>query len=442
MINNTIFTKQLSHEDLDSLKHLGQITNSDKVDIYENGRVSLPYQTGMLASGWRTARYVSGYANNREDIPKIKGLVDRCLFAYMKGDNIREDMEQAIKGLSQLKATYDTEKKELASQSVEEIITYMKNKMSNLQGNEIKPLVSANNAEHFQNLEASVLSDKRGTQEATDGFNYFIDKIEGFVRLNSDVSTQDKSILLEIKKQLLKSVESFDLKNKFPLEFDKNMTMMEFKQKRVELPEMTLNSLDQMEPEARKNIGILIPLSLSYYENKEARRFGDLPESGHAVTVSVCKEEDGTYTVIQCNAGDLSLTNTMSLQLNKKYLLQQPFSVRGKTVVEFGPLTRDEAKAFLNRAYDKSNYKADNKAKYKKSYGEIFAGVLDRKKNARVPDRRFQDIGNCSLRSVKEWIIFSLQKCKKIKLANELQKFATARDSQSLPQEEIKDLIF
>lgn len=440
---NSLNSNSIFNSDLGSLKYLGQIKSGDKIDVYANGTLSAPYSSGILATGWRTVRYISGASYNRDDFPKIRTLMERCLLAYGKRIVDRKDIERAMEGLNQLRITYERENKTEASKIIEEIINYTANKLSELKEGEFEPLVLPEELELFQNLEASVLSETRGISKATDGVRYFIDKIEGFLKLK-DLSTEEKDLMLKIKEQLLMSKQFYDIQNQEPLTELINVNFDEIRQRtkeRVELPETTIRLLDQMEPMARKNIGMLIPLCLEWLE--EAGRPGESNVmAGHMLTVSICKEEDDTYTVVKCNAGDDPIsTDHATLQLNKNYLLQRPLSMYGKTVVEFGPLTREEAKVFISQAY--ANSKRDyivNEEMYEVIYKKIFENILSKEKKSRVPDRRLQDTGNCGLRSIKEWIIFCLQKSNHVPLANELQNFATTRDSRSLPQEEIKPL--
>lgn len=432
---NILNNKQFFNEDLESLKHLGQIKRGDKIDIYENGRLSTPYSTGLLASGWRTARYLSGYAHNRDDIPKIKTLMERSLFAYGKGKIDDEDLHQAIKGLDQLKMTYDSEKKFASSQKIKEIIHYINHQLTQLKKGEFESLVLPEELKHFQNLEASVLSEEKGTRNGTDGMRYFIDKIEGFLKL-AELSPEEKNFMSNIKEQLSQALHFYTLKNS-PFMIGDNLKkrvneVMELVQT---IPETVLHSLDHMDSIMSKNIGILIPLTLQMEMNES------MSPEGHVVAVSICKEEDGNYTLVSHDAGEIFLIKSLALQINKTHLFQLPVSTYGKTVVEFGPLTREEAKQFITQAYDKSFYIAKDKKEYETVYKEIFSSILSQEKKSRVPDRRFQDMGNCAFRSIKEWMIFCLQKSQQVQLANKLQNFATIRDSRSLPQDEIKPLF-
>lgn len=439
----------ISREDLISLDHLSLIKPKQVIDIYENGTISDPYDQGTVASAWRTTRWLTGYGQNRDDMPHVKKLMERAFHCYLRGDNfLEEKLQNSVTGLKNLKNSYALAKKETTTQEIDKIIAYVETNLVNLKKMKEESCLNFNfkvkndEMNRLALLEASCLN-AHGVKDNIQGLHYYVDKINTFL-LTEKVNEEEREILESIREALVYSSKLEPLKGVFFTQevservrkrVGKDVTIEEWNQAykdvenqmKGEYVEARLRELDSLNENEQSRNGIFISMAYSY------------PDGGHVYCLSICKEKDGSYTVSQINAGGLSIGEIVKVNLHLN--VKKPLSVSIPTVVEFGPLDREEAKNFIVQAIDSNNKHFPSIEEAANTYYSPFMPFFDKRRPDRIPPRRVQVSGNCGVRSVKEMVTFSLQKWGRPDLANRLMKFTDSRMSgTSLPYEEVMPL--
>lgn len=439
----------LPEKDLSSIDNLANIKRNQVVDIYENGTISIPYDKGVQASTWRTSRWMTGISQNRDDIPVIKKLIERIFYSYARGDEFLETkLQKSIEGLNNLKISYQEVNRLNTVQDIEKIVTYIESNLTKFKESTFNFNFRIKNDQfnELAQLEASCLN-VAGMEDKLEGVDYYIDKINMFL-LTENVKKDEKQVLEGVKAALIKSTqfpltknkaffqqvidESQGLVAKDATDEEKDAALTEAENRIYQRhAETQLAELDAMPPEEQAHNGIFISMAFRWQES------GD--EKGHAFCLALCKEADGSYTASQINAGGLSIGELVKFNFHLNY--KQPLSVSIPPVIEFGPLNRDEAKNFLVKALKNSEHNAPDKKTAEKDYRALVEDFFNRRRPNKIPARRIQVAGNCGIRSVKEEIIFSLQKWGQSDLANRLMKFTDSRMSgTSLPFEDVLPL--
>lgn len=263
--------------------------------------------------------------------------------------------------------------------------------------------------ETLQKLESSV----RGVTEGSnpeDAPNYLCKKIDLFLLTKLKLTPIQKDILGSLKNQLN------ELRNSQNIIGNKKIDINEYIDKKL-LYLDNLEGLDQY-------TGVLLSGGFVYVDEIN----GKFLLMGHYAPMSIRKEKN-MYIISLYNAGKGAIG---------KYKLREDGHLEGKTVVEFAPVTREKAREILIKGSKVYNdiiaEEKDAINAYKNAFKELTAVSLP------LPDRDFQRIGNCGVRNIVEWMIYTLQRSKQEELANELVFFNIIQDDTTHPKAPILPL--
>jgi hypothetical protein len=393
--------------DTNSLKNLSIIQENQCIDISSDGTVGAPYGRGMISGVWRTGRSYLSYGN-AENIPSLLHLFERAFDAVNRGNGSLVDIDEAIKGLQILKNNYKHKTK--VGQEIDGIIEFASKKVTelkSLQKADVNKNLNNKTIEEMTQLEQSYLFANSGPH-ATEGVEWVAGRIKSFIQ-SAHISEEDKAVMHQIMTALEDYQRWEECKN-WLWSWDPSIGSKESARQRA--VSSFLDKLDNQPEEVQRNVGLFIPLSYRYLADNQK-------VEGHAIATSICKEADGSYTIVHCNAGQDFLKLNLPVEYKFSWNPLFPIEMQGQTTVEFGPLPREEALNFLGRVQAQDlNHLNENEQEIAARYYSIFAPIEKKFKHNTVPFRRLQDIGNCSVRSPLEWSIFCLQKFNKIELAN------------------------
>lgn len=454
--NNRSITGFISYQDSESLGNLAKIKSSNQlVDIdSSNGAVSPPYESSWLGN---TYTWISGSSENK-DIEKVMSLMHRALVGYFHGcGELEVRLKEAINGLKLLHQGYREKKCDSTCMAIEGIIQFVERNISKIKKNEESKQHNLLNF-NITNLEASTIGAR--PIQIPEALKFYRDRIKDFLFLEKE-EIKDSEFIEEFDFQLIDRLSEEDctfLKNlDFALEetasgkrgkgqpieiliekfenegFDRSEAVDKaFDLTKRQRSESLLDDLDQMPTDYQSEVGILIPMRFIWYDDNQ--------EESHAFYLSLCREPDGTYTAAQINAGGLSLIDYNKSHMNFHFNSATYVSLSFPPVVEFPGLSKEEAINFLTRAYSSNTCESENYTEAKSKYSSLFSGIDNKFSTARIPARRSQITGNCSLRSLKELLIYSFQKSNKHELGNKFMKYVDGRSNKSLPFEDIKPL--
>ena len=417
----------LNINDVTSLANLSQITPSSYIDVDDNGCVGVPYSRGVIASAWRSGRKWIGYQNG-ENLPRIRQLFTRSLYALCSGEtDLREKIERAAVGFANLEKTY-SHKPEI-QQEIQNIVQEVLGQLEvvKVKCQKTRP---PEELKRRRELETSQFISEAAV-DASEGYGWLEEKIETFLMLEKKLTAEEREILRKIQIQI-KAIHKwiFVKKGNFSEE-DSKLTCGEILKRNKAYFREYLNLLEQMDEETQKNLGLLIPISYLYRDEKK--------NGGHEAPFGLCKEVDGTYTLISVNAGE-EHPGSIS-KVTSQLSWARPLIFHGETVVEFGPLSQEEARSFLNKAYE-TPLRFNSREEAITAYREFFTPFIPRKKSQRIPFRRMQVTGNCGTKNPLEWMLFSLQKYGKTDLANRFLEYSPLRTRSISPEmEKVKPLV-
>lgn len=483
------FSKIIQTSDLNSLRNLSKIQEKEVVDVYPDGTVSAPYKAiagsildsstwsyesarSTLNVGWRTMRSMSKWSGNRDDLSKIQELMKRSISCYLQSgsEELLHEIEGAAEGLMTLKNYYaekDNEIKknkdywanlgplaskgremlgpgdcEKAVNSLDGVIKYIKSSL-HVEKEKIPSTISPERAFELNKFEASNLQtnpEESSIKGINEGIDYYIDRIEKFLLLNDSNLTKDDKVFLGVIKDRLEDSKKNEINySDHYQEVIRPLRGMVSDEEHIEFvdalkpaytrfylmeSEKLISKLDSM-TQFQSEMGVSMNMVINWNPEEKNAKYNP----GHAFLISICKEQDGTYTVAQANAGAFSLGDTPDItgfHFHMKF--HNPISLSFPPIVEFKNLSSGEVQKFLILAHE-MQYKKLFSIKYKNqteangAYNQLF-NTIDHKRvmQSRIPSRRAQVIGNCGLRSVKEELIYSFQKAGKIELANNFLK--------------------
>lgn len=430
----------LNEADLNSLTNLSKIKTGEVVDVYDNGTISKPYDSKTWGSTlWRSGRYAAGLSQNRDDIPKIKQLMQRAMTDYLrtKDESLRRSIQNSLQGLTHLKVHYQNKNIEKVSSQIQDIINFVNDFLTT----EVSfPETKLDNKRYHElaQLEASKIvmredGREEGVVDAYEGVHYFVDRIRLFLSVGQGLSEEERAFLLKIQSTLENAgvwgIKGFSfleecaekgrvLKSKNP-DLDV-MKLFDMAQDEVisEKVAKLLDTLDTMNPLDAEQIGIPIPMGFKWNEEDGSR-------SGHAFFLCLCKNKDGLYTAAQINAGGLTLADITQTKWHLNFNV--PYTLWFPPVVEFPALNKSEAFDFLKTAVKNSETEFKSYENAKERYNKIFEPINAKVSVKRIPERRSQVIGNCGVRSLKELLIYMFQKAGQVELANKFLLFGIDR---------------
>jgi hypothetical protein len=440
----------ISPQDVESLQSLAQISKDSVIDVYENGTVSQPYSgTTWSSSVWRTCLRLTNTNQNRNDLYKIRYLMQRAFTSYLSGNHsIKEEIKKALQGVQHLKAHYAS--KEDAQGQLENIILFVKKNLKKIEKQLPESLVFFNSAQRnyeLHQLEASYFHQEQGTQGAFEGVRYYRDRICQFLFLEDKfLSIQQKHFLRSIEHALehsenpLKSFQFFNTKTAIAHEIRRNegiewASAMQKAEKEVSLScaQTLLNALEETPSDYQKNIGIIIPMRFIWKKEEQTK--------GHIFILNLCKDSEGTFTAVKANTGTFSFKDHPNADLNIHWNCDVPISYSFPPIVELRSLSRDQALNFLIKALTKAHSHFDSAEQATKAYRCLFPYDKSKQISMPVSARRSQVVGNCGVKSLKELLIYFFQKSNHIELANSFFKYLDDRTSETaLPFEEIQPI--
>lgn len=469
MLNNYYNAKvpkiYLAQEDLNSLGCLSKIKDSHHViDVYQNGTVSEPYESEAVStSAYRSFKWIIGASQNSADIKNIQLLMQRSLSSYLSGcDQLKPHLTTSLEGLRHLQEHYQLKSNEEACKDIEEIIQFVERNLLKFENKDLGSEPDAEKNFRLNQLEASTIGSKG--KSVYEGISYYENRIKNFLLLESrgdttdDVAIVDEwefSMINELDQQDRKFLEDFA--GALEKTHNRNMRGIDFTERKLtiarqlknegmewgkaldeaypivarQIAEEVLEELHQMTPENRSQIGLPIPMEFQW----------DRPEGGHAFFLSLCQEADGTYTVAQANTGAFSLVDPASSHMNIHLNTAAPISLSFPPIVEFNSLNHEEAVQFLMKAAELTFGGFDTFQQANTKYKTLFQDIHQNQRANRVPARRSQITGNCTIRSLKELMIYSLQKSGKVDLANRFMKYVDGRTNSTLPFEDVQPFL-
>lgn len=436
-----------------SLKIIADIKNNEVVDIYDNGTLSEPYPAGnwdlqgFKTSAWRTFRWLSGYGNNRDDIPKIRALMERTLLAYRDGYTpLKDQLENAILGLNNLRQYYTYKKKEATCTEIDKIVSFVKDSIIEIEKTGFKEIPEKERKRHrelalLEGSHVGLTVVNEGTYGPIEGIEYYREKIKDFLFFEKNLTEEELTFFNHLDASLQKAKKNYNKRIKIDVKMERAQLLCNWADKKARL-----HALNQADEELHKelaekivceidtapqNIGISFPMRWGWEH--------DYRYEGHIFFINVSKEVDGSYTVAQSNAGGLALGEcdaSISVHLNPKV----PRSINLPPIVEFNCLTKEEVIGFLKNVKKIEDGYLKDRTDAKQKYEDLFAPLMEKKRASRIPSRRGQIVNNCGVRSLKEQMIYSFQKSGQIDLANRFFRFADPRGDWALNFDEIKAL--
>ncbi len=460
---NRNINSYINNHDLEGLRKISNIKENQVIDVNENGTISEPYDVGswdkqgIITSSWRTLLWMSGTGSNRDDIPKIKSLMQRALLAYKTSGSgsIKNYINNALPGLENLKKYYLNKQKEGTCKDIDNIVNFVSSSIMEIEKTGFK-IESFTEKEIKRHRELNILEEScigsaitnEGTYGPLEGLNYYKERIKDFLFLEkNNLETQDFAFLTELDKALDFAKNHYNhsymrgwVERALSICGEENRSNEDLWDKAIsqasrelktEMATKFIDSLEAMTPDYREQIGIQFPMRWGWTHERQYE--------GHIFFINVCKDPDGTYTFAQANAGGLALGDIASLSLNMNFNV--PISFKLSTIVEFRGLSKEETVNFLIKVKEKQEIYPEDRLEAKKKYDELFDLIIDKKNIDRIPPRRQQIVNNCGVRSVKELLIYAFQKSNRIALANKFLTYTDGRGSNTLPFEEVKPLI-
>lgn len=407
----------ISKIDFQSLENLAAILDDQTVDISTDGSVGAPYEDGI----WKSASSWLGTSANYESLIK---LFERTAFSmYMRQGYMANKIRLALPGLERLKMTHEDEKETVAT--LNKVIEFVKSTRDKWYSSHKEITSSPEKGDAiYSDLERSVffplLETPNITLTAKTGLNWLIRKIDAFIEVAYGLSDEDKLLLFQINSALRTADQWQNLCEIWNKPESQNKTGLQLTTEIAQGIEELIDSLVSKPPEFREKIGLVLPFTFS------------CTEYAHTTTLGICQNPDFSFTLIRCNAGLGAEVESMSPTMN----IYNPLTPYGQPVTEYGPFNRTEISNFLKELQRKkiSRTTAGEAANEFKS---IFEKLPKHVKEYKIPTKRLQVSGNCTLRSPQEWVLFCLQKCDKVHLANHLLQVSPSRDTWDSPSIEL-----
>lgn len=197
----------------------------------------------------------------------------------------------------------------------------------------------------------------------------------------------------------------------------------------LEQSERKLNELDQMDSELQK-IGVYIPSGFQF-RSQESQKI-----EGHASGIGIRKYGEDDYTLDLCNAGGGALG------------FKDSNTGKGQTIVKYSNKLREDVQKTVHNSLiaNIDIYQGQSYQKAVERYQKPYSGFIpnlsfkipSRSEEFMIPDRPFQTVGNCTVRSPLEWVYHSLQLLGEHELATEIEQY---RKQSSGSFEPIQELI-
>ncbi len=381
--------------DFDSLVNLSVVQSGQTTDVGTDGQVSIPYASTLKWNVWKSIHFWNRSTNYENLVP----LFERVFFSmHMRQGYLSPHVKASLKGLDVLKITHK-EDSEAFSQLCK-VSEFVQGKLGKWEKKLDQRLVSKPTPGDatYTDLEKSVLMsflktplNIRLTWET--GIHWMLRKIEAFTFAAEDLSKQDKMILKTIHGALENCSKWERIRQIWNDPELQKLTVGEMKNLMSRAIEEYLDSLNQCSEEVRQNIGFVIPFTMSY------------SKWDHVVTIGICQDSEGNYLLSQCNAG----FGAQPEKYNFNFSYNHPMHAYGKTVVEYGPLDRKQVHAFLTE-FARAHIYRDTLDQVKEAYQKLFSSLQAHVSNRKIPSRRLQASGNCTIKSPLEWALFCLQK--------------------------------
>lgn len=448
--------KALSLLDAKALIRLSCIGKNQIINVDANGIPSDPftidyYSYGILNKLMRT------YNIRSNDYSKLRLLMQRALIAYRHSENadIAKKIGEALIGLDNLRNCHETQDQN-TSRVIDEIKEFTLKSLDKIKKNGFNP-VSPNHIK-LSLFEASLISStllKEAPKDVLDGVDYYLERIEDFLFFEEEyLDSEDIKFLKQMQTSLLIAKEHYNHRQTHEMIQERKVSLYNAKhpdnqltatedgilksdadkilypdslksccavaieELQTEFAKQQLADLEKTAP-FQKEIGLHLPMNFGWYiaHNRYVSR------AGHAFYIRVYKDDMGTYTVAQANAGGLGLGKYTSLLGSNRHTIVEFKNITEGNLVEFLKKTHSLREQFFHYRDEPE----DTTYKAKEAYDNLFTLLKSDPVTDGIPARRAQFKSNCSIRSIKESLIHVFQKGNRTDLANHFLTYPISR---------------
>lgn len=430
------------------------------IDIDKEGHITSNYAEGWGASFWRTGRYAAGFSGNSNDLLKLESVFLRVFLATRNGGDGEELIGKALTGLVNLKAFYQGKDKEYKDQvvgNIDKVISAAKGILAlnyptphekdgisddsstipNAHAN--KPGMGPKDLGRLASLEASTIGS--GAELITDGFDYYMNKLDLFLESNkANLSDKQKALLAQMKNSLVFGMDFHkaypkDLSALVSAKYPDLVAVKAMPLLKKEVFDRFFQCFESVNPPARDSVEVVLPCGYRAITEEGAQE--------HASPVGFRWDSKlNGYIMTQYNAGGAALGDWhihTDLHNWRFHLANKgvPLMAQGQTVVSYGPYTRAEIEEKLPKITKVGGFAYQGL----KVAEEELRGIYDANKRLpqTTPDRRLQLVGNCATRNVLEWMVDMCQRAGEVELINEFICFGQTRDKWSSPALELAE---